>query len=129
MMTWTSVGELTLDGHPRGVRVARRFLNDIADAVGIDAATVDLAALAVSEIVTNAIIHVGGDVRNEASIVDGDLRIAVTDHGSTSPALRALSDDGDSGRGLAIVAAVAGDWGVELLDDNAGKTVWFTVRI
>ncbi|MGG7574128.1 ATP-binding protein [Streptomyces sirii] len=81
----------------------------------------DNALLTVSELVTNAIRHAGGDnIALTVVLADGELRVAVTD-GNPEPARIALAGDADeSGRGLFIVAVIARDWGVS----DHGTTTW-----
>jgi DNA-binding NarL/FixJ family response regulator len=77
----------------------------------------DTINLLVSEVVTNAIVHAGTDV--EVS------RIEVTDQGLSLPTPREASDEETSGRGLALVEALASEWGVDSRPE--GKVVWFEV--
>ena len=53
------------------------------------------------------------------------FRIEVTDLSPVVPKLRQAGPDEECGRGLAIVDALADDWGTRVDDD--GKTVWFTI--
>jgi hypothetical protein len=50
------------------------------------------------------------------------VRILVGDRNPVAPAMRDASATRTSGRGLALVAAVAARWGVDLRPD--GKVVW-----
>lgn len=106
--------------------VRRRLVADLAGS-GLPPALVDDAALLVSELVANAVRHgrpLPGGVVEVGWSVDGDrLRLEVRDgggNGTPSPRPSRVSDT--EGRGLAIVAAVAVDWGVESTPD--GTTVW-----
>ncbi|MFJ2906224.1 ATP-binding protein [Streptomyces sp. NPDC087212] len=86
----------------------------------------DDAALVVSELVTNAIVHSGGQrVTVALSLRDGFLRIDVHDGVPNSHALpRAPCDADEHGRGLVLVKAIAeeqrGTWGIE----DGGATTW-----
>lgn len=113
---------------PAGVAGARRFLRSTLDAWGVDEETTYTAALCLSELVTNAVVHahVGSVVR--VLLEDGVLTTTVRDQGSTD----AVSDEpGDDplrvhGRGLQLVDALATRWGSDL--DNVGTTVWFVLE-
>ena len=52
--------------------------------------------------------------------------LEITDQGGEWDASRPKADSTLGGRGLAIVAALATDWGV--LGDRAGRTVWFQFK-
>jgi serine phosphatase RsbU (regulator of sigma subunit)/anti-sigma regulatory factor (Ser/Thr protein kinase) len=86
---------------------------------------VDSAALLVSELVTNAVVHTGTEVRLDLRLDSGGLRIVVEDrHPGRELSLAAPlpRDDSESGRGLLITAALASSWGVEYTADT--KRVW-----
>jgi transcriptional regulator with XRE-family HTH domain/anti-sigma regulatory factor (Ser/Thr protein kinase) len=104
---------------PSAPRIARAAL--AATAVGIPTEVYDDAALLLSEIVTNSVMHAGSSWIDVAIDVGLErLRIEVAD---ASPApLRPRTPDDEGGWGLALVAALAPRWGVERRDD--GKTVW-----
>ncbi len=91
--------------------------------------TLDAAALILSELVTNAVMHGGGNIIGcTLGLADGVLRIEVTDqgHGYPEPAVRRPGPDDVSGRGLLLVSAVAEAWGV-VPAGTGGRTVWATV--
>lgn len=93
----------------------------------------DVAALGLSELVTNALMH-GRSRRGSGSDEPIELRIA-TEADSLRIAVRdtgggfAIPDHARDGRpaeggwGLDIVSAIAADWGVERRD--GGTLVWF----
>jgi anti-sigma regulatory factor (Ser/Thr protein kinase) len=113
---------------PAGVSGARRFLRSTLDAWGVDDETTYTAALCLSELVTNAVIHAhtGSVVR---IILDGGvLTTTVRDLGSREPGSQEPLDDPlrVHGRGLQLVDALATRWGSEL--DNVGTTVWFVLE-
>lgn len=102
---------------------ARRFVTSVLQGWGHDE-LIDAAALVVSELATNAVVHVGH--RFTVSLHDrGDVvRIAVLDDSTTGPTVRSddRSNRGTNGRGMHLVAAAAREWGTEGEPD--GKTVW-----
>jgi serine/threonine-protein kinase RsbW len=113
----------TFPATPLQVREARRFLTRVLD--GRPAA--DDAALCLGEVAANATIHSrsrdGGHFTVRAQIYGGRLRVEVLDEGGSwsRPVHRR---DGQHGRGLLIVAALAHDWG-RAGDSEAGWRVWF----
>ncbi|MFF4560636.1 SpoIIE family protein phosphatase [Streptomyces sp. NPDC001435] len=87
----------------------------------------DDAMVAVSELVTNAVVHAGTDVELTCRLDDsGALVIEVCDH---HPSRAPREHGGDSpyetpeyGRGLRLVATLAESWGVSYR--TGAKTVW-----
>lgn len=81
--------------------------------------------LAVSELLGNVVRHVGpgAPVRLRVSGDGTTTRVEVTDRtGDAVPAPRSPSPDEESGRGLALLEALAVRWGV--VRGAGGKTVW-----
>lgn len=115
-------------GHPRQVPLVRAFV--AAALAGCPAR--DTLVTCASELAANAIRHTasgaGGlfavEVRRPAP---GVARVAVTDAGG--PCEPSVPADGDpnelaeGGRGLALVAALASDWGHQMVP-GGGRTVW-----
>ena len=92
----------------------------------------DDAALCLSELATNAILHSqsrepGGHFTVRAAIHGGRLRVEVHDGGG--PWIRPVRRrDGQHGRGLLILAQLASDWG-RCGNSATGWTVWFTMTL
>jgi anti-sigma regulatory factor (Ser/Thr protein kinase) len=112
---------------PASVSVARRALSDELMAVGVFEAAVSDAALVVSELLSNAILHaypLPGERLQVAWALNGtSVEVAVSDGGSaTMPHEGHPSPSSVSGRGLAIVAHLCLSWGVRT--DEVGLTVW-----
>ncbi|WP_328340029.1 ATP-binding protein [Streptomyces violaceus] len=81
--------------------------------------------LCVTELVGNVIRHVGegAPVRVRVTRSGGRTRVEVSDPDPRGlPVLRHAGADDETGRGLALLGAVALRWGVE--QGEAGKTVW-----
>lgn len=76
--------------------------------------------LALSELVTNAVVHGDGAVGLVVRCTADQLRIEVTDGKPVAAQLRDADDCDVSGRGLFLVAYFATKWGVS--DD--GMTTW-----
>ncbi len=90
---------------------------------------VETAALLASETVTNAVRHAGSAPTVTIAVSDGVVEVGVTDRdGARSPHLSWAEDPmATSGRGLAIVDALADEWGTARLGD--GKQVWFRLSV
>lgn len=111
-------------GEAGQVGAARRFLAGLLD--GCPAA--EDAAVCVSELATNAVLHSrsgrpGGKFSVCAALQPGSVRVAVADEGG--PWRQERNGDGQSGRGLLIVRALASRWGRD--EGGAGRTVWFEI--
>ncbi len=118
-----------LPNDPESAGRAREATRRALQEAGLPDEHVERAALLVSELVTNAIVHTGSDV---CLRVTGHpvTRVEVEDR---SPALpEPPSQDGSpmgidalepGGLGLAIVEGLASRWGAEHTPD--GKVVWF----
>ena len=86
----------------------------------------EASSLIVSELVSNALRHVGGPVGFRLGRMGACLFIGVGDGDPRAmPVLRHAHPEQIGGRGLLIVEAVAEDWGVEA--SRTGKLVWATV--
>jgi hypothetical protein len=107
-------------GGPAEVGDARRFLGQTLDGWGLP---VDDAALVLSELVTNALLHTRGGFGVVLDRTGTGIRIEVSDSSSRPPTLRPLELTVDHGRGLHLVDAISESWG-SLEDADGGKTVW-----
>jgi PAS domain S-box-containing protein len=85
----------------------------------------DAAELAVSELVTNAALHAETPVELRVAVAPDLVRVEVRDFSATVPRQRHYGAQATTGRGLALVAAIADSYGVTPLPD--GKIVWFTL--
>ena len=111
---------------PSSTREARRRVSDALQASNLDAAAVT-AALIVSELVTNAVLHARTPFQVRV-MIDGDvIRIEVHDGTERKPIRRYFSDRATSGRGLQLVEELCEAWGVDADSDGTGKTVWAEV--
>ena len=113
---------LALPALSASVSAARRTVTALCEPAGLEQLH-DTAALLTSEVVTNAVVHGDGTVLVRARTGDGRLRVEVEDEGDGAPVERQAARDAEGGRGLALVAALADDWGVERVP--GGKYVWF----
>jgi serine phosphatase RsbU (regulator of sigma subunit)/anti-sigma regulatory factor (Ser/Thr protein kinase) len=85
----------------------------------------DEAQLVLSELVTNALLHGGGWAHVTLTPTPAGIRIDVRDREFVGPVLGWASESSMTGRGLALVRALAHDCGVEPAVD--GKVVWAEV--
>ncbi|HEY6798918.1 MAG TPA: SpoIIE family protein phosphatase [Kineosporiaceae bacterium] len=103
---------------------ARRFVRDILAGWGL-AALEHSATLAVSELVTNTVLHTASAVhvtlRRSAG---GGLWIGVYDDSDRRVRYRPPVGDDITGRGLLIIDTLADAWGVTPTSEGSGKTVW-----
>lgn len=81
--------------------------------------------LCASEVITNALVHAGGECWVNAVWTGGRLRVAVADRSRRPPSVLPATVAQASGRGLAIVQAFACSWGWE--PTEFGKIVHFLV--
>ena len=97
---------------PRGARLARLLAAEQLRSWGLP---VDPARQVVAELAANAVTHgrvPGRDFRLTMYVIADTLRVEVTDTcGELPPCLQLPSDDAESGRGLALVEALADRWG------------------
>src|SRR4029079_11174730 len=106
--------------------VARGFLASLTRSLELPDDTVSVAELALSENVTHAVVHGAPPIRVHVDATATRLEVSVTDAGPARPRTDESRLDATGGRGLAIVAAVAGAWGCDPDPDGPGKRVWFT---
>lgn len=91
-------------------------------------AKVDDVVLMVSELFTNAVLHGDGDVEVVLSLSGDHVRLEVADGGGVPvpSEVRPPTPDAITGRGLAIVDALADRWGNG--NDPSGHTrVWIEI--
>jgi GAF domain-containing protein/anti-sigma regulatory factor (Ser/Thr protein kinase) len=103
---------------------ARRFVVDaLRDWNLLELA--DDAVLAASELVTNAVLHGEPPVELRVLAVPGGIRVEARDGSHVSPVRPLATTDNMTGRGIALIEAVATRWGVDQLPE--GKAVWCEV--
>ncbi|MQY02631.1 ATP-binding protein [Actinomadura macrotermitis] len=115
---------VVLKAHPESIKKARDFVVDAISPWGIDP---DVAALVISELATNAIVHAEGDtiIVRAARNVDASVSLETWDKDPRrGPAVRRADLDDTAGRGLFLVESLVRSWGVRPLADDAGKVVF-----
>ncbi|MBW8800332.1 MAG: ATP-binding protein [Streptomyces sp.] len=116
-----------LSSTPRGARLARLLATEQLRDWGLPTHPTDHL---VAELAANAVTHgrvPGRDFRLTLYVIGDTLRIEVTDtRGDRLPYARETAPDGESGRGLLLVDALADRWGVAH-GPAPRKTVWAEV--
>jgi len=109
---------------PSSAGEARRLLRDALPGESSEEA-VDAAALALSEIVTNALVHAGTPMRLRVILAPSAVRVELADGSVHLPLPRDYSQAAGTGRGLHLVTEVVDQWGAH--HDDYGKVVWFEI--
>ena len=107
---------------PDAVPAARGLLREVLAGDPLEHRLED-GELALSELVTNAVLH-GRDPLSVRFVLGEDvLRAEVEDANPVSPSFSMLDQTAVTGRGLLLISAVSDRWGVE--PSTSGKVVWF----
>ncbi|GAA3975502.1 ATP-binding protein [Streptomyces plumbiresistens] len=121
--------EWTFPADPGAVRSARAVVRGQLRDWGLDSLA-DLAALLVSELVTNSLRHATGPIGVRLvrpADLGGVLLVEVSDPLPDPPRERVARPEDESGRGLQLVAHSSRRWGSR--PGEAGKTVWFELAV
>jgi anti-sigma regulatory factor (Ser/Thr protein kinase) len=114
---------------PRSVATARGVARDLGRALGFDDVRLHELELVISEVVTNAVRHGGGDeVLFVMTPKEHLLCVQVTDGGAGFvPVPRAMGSDQTGGFGLFLVERLTSRWG---MTREQGRTrVWFELPL
>lgn len=117
---WRGPGWRVVDAHPGHARQIRDWISAAITRHDCPVDPAD-AALAVSELFTNAVMHgpPGGRVLVGYCLWSGGARIVVCDGGGAGiPELRQVTEQAEGGRGLHVVDSVAAQWGSLRLAGN-----------
>jgi anti-sigma regulatory factor (Ser/Thr protein kinase) len=117
---------LSLPPDPRSPSRARGFVTRTLAGWELDGVDQD-AALLVSELVTNALLYTRADAELVLRRAEAELRVELHDVSTVLPRRRHYSEMSTTGRGLALLEAVAASWGAERT--ARGKQVWFTLPL
>ncbi|WP_028804680.1 ATP-binding protein [Streptomyces sp. 142MFCol3.1] len=122
--------EWTFPAEPGAVRTARAVVRSQLRTWELDSLG-DIAALLVSELVTNSLRYATGPIGVRLVRPDGlpgeTLLVEVSDPLPEPPRERTADAGDESGRGLQLVAGSSRRWGTRLAE--AGKTVWFELAV
>src|SRR4030088_1460573 len=116
----------TWEAAPATPRRARLFVEKLLNRSGLTELA-PTASLLTSEVVTNAVMHVGGTIAVRVTCRPPAVRVEVGDSSARVPALRDPSRASAGGRGLRLVEALASDWGTT--NEGPGKVVWFELAV
>lgn len=117
-MTWSLALPSAVEAVPRARRGVVTQLRDWGCEPLCDA-----AALVVSELVTNAVLHARTPIELSLEQVRNGVRVTVRDLADGLPAMGAPMSLASNGRGLVLLEALAQSWGVDT-HAGGGKTVW-----
>ncbi|MFD9790957.1 ATP-binding protein [Streptomyces sp. NPDC059070] len=116
-----------LAARPESAAAARRHTAELTVRWGLGDELGDEAALVISELVTNAVVHTAGTrVTCELSFSAGHLTVAVKDqgYGCDGPVLCDAAEGEERGRGLLLVDALSVAWGAHDAPHGPGRIVW-----
>lgn len=111
---------------PTSVRQVRHDVSLALYTWGLDELVDDTQQI-VSELMANAIGHTDSNkIRTTITkINERTVRLEVTDRSTREPLLLPADSSDESGRGIALVAALSSEWGWTFI--SGGKTVWAEV--
>jgi anti-sigma regulatory factor (Ser/Thr protein kinase) len=117
----STTGSAVFSPVPRSITEARHFAVAYLAEIGCPYATVETAALLVSELAANAVHHAATTFSVALMLTDHTLTVVVVDQGSGDVVVQDPAAEG--GHGLALVEALADSWGVR--PQHPGKSVYF----
>jgi anti-sigma regulatory factor (Ser/Thr protein kinase) len=109
------------DASPDAPRASRLFATKVLEGLECQE-LIDDAALVVTELATNAVVHARSAFTVTIGCSGGAVRVEVSDGSRALPSVRTPSLRARGGRGLFLIDTVASTWGV--LHTGAGKIVW-----
>lgn len=113
-------------GGAGSIAAARKMVRALTHGHPDDVSAV--AELLTDELLTNAVVHGGGEFTLAAGIEGGWLRVVVSDSTPTAPVtVFGPGHDLDGGRGMTIVNSLATRWGVER--SGSDKAIWFELAL
>ena len=125
------LGMLAVRHDPASAALVRHSIADDLATRAVAPDSIDDVVLVASELVGNAVMHAAARYDQDLDVtwdVESDTVVVQVLDGSVDlPRRRSTSDTKTGGRGLAIVAALAVDWGVRR--NERGKQVWARIPI
>jgi anti-sigma regulatory factor (Ser/Thr protein kinase) len=86
---------------------------------------VESATVVLFEVITNAFVHVGTEVRLRVWATTDAVRVEVEDGAAHLPARRHYAATAGTGRGLQLMERLTDRWGA--VARSTGKIVWFEI--
>jgi anti-sigma regulatory factor (Ser/Thr protein kinase)/anti-anti-sigma regulatory factor len=123
--------ELRLAPTPTASAAARTFVRETCRYWQLalpDATVMERAVLLANELVTNAVVHAGTDIRLRLELRGDRLHIAVRDDNPRLLRLVVPDWQAEGGRGLWLVEQLARAWGVNPHPEG-GKVVWCVLSL
>ncbi|MDL2075841.1 ATP-binding protein [Streptomyces sp. GXMU-J15] len=123
-VTGASDCTLELPCIPESVGRARALVSSVLNAWGVDGDLADDGEVIVSELLANVVEHTETPLAEVTIERQGDrfIRIGVSDQSHTAPQVKTPDDEGESGRGLRLVATLSLRWGYDT--HRWGKVTW-----
>jgi serine/threonine-protein kinase RsbW len=125
------MAEMLVRHEPASASAARREIALDLESRGVSQDTIEDTTLVLSELLGNAIRHCDITADDQLDVtwaVQPDaVVVSVADPSRSVPARRHAAPDAPSGRGLAIIEAVATAWGVQRT--RRGKRVWARIAL
>jgi anti-sigma regulatory factor (Ser/Thr protein kinase) len=115
----------TLPNRVQSAGDARRTTARMCAAAHLSEDTTERAVLLTSELVTNALLHSGGEQRFTVTTQGRGVRVEVGDDSRAMPVLRPLDDEAEHGRGAHLLDTCSSSWGARRT--SRGKCVWFQI--
>ncbi len=113
----------TLAATPAAARQARHLVRSLFPR----ASDTFVAELLTAELVTNAVVHAGGELVLHADYDGARLHVEVEDDSAAPPVLSSTDPGDDAPRGMLLVDDLATAWGTE--PRGLGKVVWFEIDL
>lgn len=118
------MAQIRLEADRQAPSEARRFVRE-ALAAWNQAELADSIMLAVSELVTNAVLHAHSATSVTLVNCDDVVHLQVRDADPSEPQVRPMDETAVNGRGMQLVGQVSDQWGV--LPSPPGKIVWLDI--
>ena len=110
-----------LPPEPKSATQARSLTRDYLQS-SCPREAIEIAALLITELVTNAVLHARTPIVVSVESSPGTVFLAVDDKAAGEPVARDYGIDAATGRGIKLVRELSTRWGVDR--SGVGKRVW-----